>query len=211
MSELVRAEGPILEQILSSTHEIWSEGLDRAAYGRYYAAQLATAWGRRHLRRSALVDGGSVLASAKEYRFDAVLDGRAIQVLGIGAVFTQPQRRGRGHGRELIERVLGRASSDGIDLAMLFSEIDPEYYARLGFAPLETTELELRVIEDDRRGAPATLVRAGEDRDLADIAAMNAVRAVPFRFHLERDRDLVHYQIVKKRLLAGLGPAGLRE
>src|SRR5204862_3890546 len=32
-----------------------------------------------------------------------------------------------------------------------------------------------------------------------------------FRFHLVRDRDLVHYAIAKKRLLAGLGPAGARE
>jgi hypothetical protein len=71
-------------------------------------------------------------------------------------------------------------------------------------------DLTLRVIEDQRRGAPATMVRAGDDRDLADLAAMDVARAAPFRFHLNRDRDLVHFAIAKKRLLAGLAPAGAR-
>jgi len=211
MAELVDANRAVLNEILDATYEIWNEGLDRPSYGRYYAAQRATAWGRSGLTRTALVDQGHVLASAKEYRLDAVLDGAQIRVLGIGAVFTQPPHRGRGHARALLERLLDRASADGCDLALLFSEIDPGYYARLGFAPLETREAQLRVREDARRGAPATLVRAGEDRDLADIAAMNAVRADAFRFHLNRDRDWIQYSIVKRRLLSGLGPSGLRE
>ena len=56
-----------------------------------------------------------------------------------------------------------------------------------------------------------TLVRAGEDRDLPDIVAMGRARAERYRFHLDRDRDFVHFAIVRKRLLAGLGPAGERE
>src|SRR5260370_7233704 len=211
MTDLVPAEGPILAEIRASTYDIWSDGLDRPGYGRYDAAQLATPGAGQRLRRTALVDGSTVLASAKEYRFDAALDGRAIRVLGIGAVFTQPAHRGRGHARTMLERILERASAGGVDAALLFSEINPDYYARLGFSPLDTTDVELRVIEDARRGAPATLVHAGEDRDLADIAATHPARAAPFRFHLERDRDLVHYTIAKKRLLAGLSPIGARE
>ena len=56
-----------------------------------------------------------------------------------------------------------------------------------------------------------TLVRAGEDRDLADIVTMGRARAERYRFRLERDRDFVHFAIVRKRLLAGLSPAGARE
>jgi hypothetical protein len=40
---------------------------------------------------------------------------------------------------------------------------------------------------------------------------MGRARAPAYAFHLERDRDLVQYAIVKKRLLAGLGAAGMRE
>jgi len=76
MISVVPAEGAILDEILSSTYDIWHEGLSRDAYARYYQGQLATAWGRAHLRRCALVDAGEVLASAKAYALDAVLDGR---------------------------------------------------------------------------------------------------------------------------------------
>src|SRR5207237_1084986 len=78
MIALVAAEGPLLDEILASTFEIWSEGLSRRAYAKYNAAQRTTPWGRAHLRHWALVDGGQMLASAKEYLFDATLDGRAI-------------------------------------------------------------------------------------------------------------------------------------
>jgi predicted N-acetyltransferase YhbS len=211
MAELITADGPQLDRILDATHEIWHEGLDRRAYGRYYAAQLATPWGRAHVSRLALIDGGDVQASAKLYTFDATLDGWPIRVAGIGAVFTQPAHRGRGAAKELIERLLLRASADGADLALLFSEIGPDYYARLGFIPIATSEQRIRVIESTRHGAPATWVRGGDDRDFPVLAALGETRAEPFRFHLNRDRDLIHYAIAKKRLLAGLGPSGARE
>jgi predicted N-acetyltransferase YhbS len=211
MTNLVEATGPILDRILDDTYSIWHDGLDRRAYGRFFAAQLATAWGRTHLRRLALVDGDELLASAKVYRFDAVLDGRPIRVAGIGAVFTRPASRGRGAARDLVARLLERESEDGADLALLFSEIGPDYYARLGFAAIATTDRQLRVTESKRYGAPMTMVRGGDDRDLAAIVAMGRTRAEPYRFHLTRDRDLVHFAVARKRLLAGLGPAGARQ
>ena len=210
MTNLVEADGPILDRILDDTHGIWNDGLTRHAYGRFYAAQVATPWGKAHLRRLALVDGGQLLASAKLYRFDAVLDRQPIQVAGIGAVFTPPDSRGRGAARDLLERLLERAAADGADVALLFSEIGPDYYARLGFAAIPTSHLKLRVTESTRYGAPMTMVRGGDDRDLKDIVSMGATRAEPYRFHLIRDRDLVHFTIAKKRLLAGLSPLGAR-
>ena len=72
-------------------------------------------------------------------------------------------------------------------------------------------DVELTVAESPRHGAPMTLVRGGEDRDLEAIAAMGHVRAGPFRFHLDRDVDLIKHAITRKRLLAGLGPAGVRQ
>lgn len=211
MAQLVPVEGATLDAILDATYEIWSDGVTRPAYGRLYSAQIATAWGRRHLRRYALVDGGQVLASAKVYTFGATLDGAPIRVAGLGAIFTHLAHRGRGVARDLIERLLERAAADGADLALLFSEIGPEYYARLGFEPIATTVRQLRVFQSDRHGAPATMVRGGEDRDLADIAVMEQARAAGYRFHLNRDRDLVYFSIARKRLLAGLGPPGARE
>jgi GNAT superfamily N-acetyltransferase len=211
MPTLAAAEGPILDQVLAASYEIWNEGLTAEAYRRWWSAQLATPWGRARLRRTALVEGAAVLASAKEYWFDATLDARPIRLIGIGAVFTQPAHRGQRAAAVLVEQLLERAKRDGAGLALLFSEIGADYYARLGFVPVPTDDVELLVAEPKRYGAPAVLVRAAEDRDLAALAAMNDVRAAPFRFHLNRDRDLLSYAVTKKRLLAGLGPRGRRE
>ena len=208
---VVSADGPILEQILDATFTIWHEGLTREAYGRWWTAQLRTVWGGTNVRRFALVDRDGVCASAKEYRLSAVLDGRVTAVLGIGAVFTQPLHRGRGYASDLVERLVASAAREGTGVALLFSEIGADYYRRLGFQPIPTSESIVQVAAPPIRGAPATHVRAGDDRDLAAIAATGRMRAAPFRFHLDRDPDLIQYAIAKKRLLAGLGPAGARE
>jgi hypothetical protein len=55
------------------------------------------------------------------------------------------------------------------------------------------------------------LVRSGVERDLPDIAAMHAARTAGARFALRRDASVIHYALSKKRLLAGLGPPGLRQ
>jgi GNAT superfamily N-acetyltransferase len=208
---VVSAEGPYLQQVLDATFTIWHDGLTRAAYARWWTAQLRTAWGAARLKRSVLASGPEVLASAKEYRFDAVLDGRPVAILGLGAVFTQPEHRGHGHARVLIERLVDKAAEQDAGAALLFSEIGPDYYRPLGFEPIVTSESIVRVVEPARRGAPAMLVRAGEDRDVPALAAMSRVRAEPFRFHLDRGPDLIQYAIAKKRILAGLGPPGARE
>jgi predicted N-acetyltransferase YhbS len=208
--ELVPVAGPELETILDATHTIWHDGLERPAYSRLYAAHVAAPWGRRGLTRWALSEGGEVLASAKIYLFEGTFDGRPIRVAGVGAVFTQPAHRGRGAARELMKRLLEKVASEGADAALLFSEIGAEYYARLGFTPVPLDDLSLRVIEDPRRGAPATMVRAGDDRDLDAIVAMDASRSGAFRFHLNRDRDVVHFAIAKRRILAGLSAPGVR-
>ena len=64
------------------------------------------------------------------------------------------------------------------------------------------------VTESTRHGAPMVLVRGGEDRDLAAIVGSSRARADRYRFHLDRDVELVKYVITKKRLQAGSEPSG---
>ena len=200
---LVPAEGAALVRILDESHRIWSDGLSRHQYERYNTAQLRTAWGAQHLHRVALVDdAGDVLSSAKRYDLDLRLDGRVIRALGIGAVFTPEARRGRGHARALIQQLLESAAADGADLALLFSEIDPAYYASLGFVPIPRRQLTLRTT--GKAGAPMILVRAGEERDIPAVADLAQRMAVPHRFAVEQGPDLVRFGLSKKRLLAGL-------
>lgn len=207
---LVPAEGSLLEGILDESHGIWSDGLTRRDYGRYNAMQMRTPWGARHLRRLALVDDrGDLLSSAKRYDLTIGVDGRSSRAVGIGAVFTPEAHRGRGYARTLIDRMLERGAADGADYALLFSEIDPAYYASAGFVAVPRHEVTLRTLAGSRPGAPAVLVRAGEARDLPAVAALARRMAEPHRCAIEQVDDYVRFSLSRKRLLAALLPPDL--
>ena len=207
---LVVAEGALLDRILDLTFPIWNEGLSRQAYGQWNVSQTRTPWGREHLHRFALLDDdGELLATAKRYRHEIRLNGREGWMAGFGAVFTPPAGRGRGAASRLLELLLERSRAEGALLASLFSEIGPGFYARLGFRPVPFDEVTVNVTL--KGGSPAMLVRAGVERDLPDIAALDATRSSGVRFALRRSPSLLAYALTKKRLLAGLGPPGLRQ
>lgn len=203
---LILAEGAVLDQILDESHGIWSDGLTRQAYGRYNAAQARTAWGATHLRRFALVgDGDAVLSSAKRYDLDARIDGRAVKVVGIGAVYTPQDNRGQGYARCIIDELTLAAADGGAELALLFSEIDPAYYEPMGFVAVPRRELVIRVKE--KPGAPMVLVRAAEERDIPAIADLARTMVLPHRFALAPSDEFLRFSLSKKRLLAGFLPS----
>jgi hypothetical protein len=183
--------------------------LGRVAYGKFYEAQLKTAWGRLHQRRHTLMDRGNLLASAVQYDLAGTLDGRALRICGIGSVCAAPS--GLRHARSLFENLLDQAARSGAEMALLFSPSSLEDDALKGFQMIVGADVTLQVTESPRHGAPMTMVRGGEERDLPAIVAMGRVRAEPFRFHLDRDVDFVQYAITRKRLRAGLGSPGLRQ
>lgn len=207
--QLLPATGPYLEQILRDSHPLWNDGLAFEQYARFWDAQLRTPWGRAHLDRVALVDEGTVTSSAKRYNLGARIEGRIRRVLGIGAVFTSPRKRGRGGARRLMRLLLEAAEADGYEYAMLFSEIDPAFYEALDFVPVPLLESRLEVTR--LGGAPAVPMRAGDDRDLPAIADVSTARAEGARLALDRSEDWIRFGLAKRRLLSGLGPPGLRE
>ena len=89
------------------------------------------------------------------------------------ARFSRPRRSDAGALRRGSHpHVQLQVAAEGVECAMLFSEIGPAYYAALGFEPIATIDRTIAVIESPRYGAPMTMVRAGERRDLQAIAAM---------------------------------------
>lgn len=208
MSFLAPASPAQLGEILDQTHSLWGEGLDRAAYERYNEAQLLTEWGEQHLHRLVLDDGRRWLSTAKRYDLRARLDGREVPLLGIGAVFTPRPLRRRGHAFELIQRMLDQAEGEGFELALLFSEIGPRYYQRLGFVSVPLMQVTLTV---NRMPAPPGIgIRPGEERDLEAVCEMNALQAEGFRFSMARRPPYAAYALAKKRLLAACGSKGHR-
>lgn len=203
--ELVVAEGRILEDIIDATFPIWNEGLTREGYARWNALQMRTVWGRDHLRRFALLDDrGRWVASAKRYLWPMRLDGADGIMCGFGAVFTRPEERGRGYAAVIMNMLMERSRGEGATVAGLFSEIGEQYYQRLGFQTVVLDEVDVEV-ERKGGGAPAMLVRFGEERDLPALAALHDTRSSGVAFALRRDPLLIAYSLSKKRLLAGLG------
>lgn len=211
MTRLLQADPARLDEILEGTYAIWGEGLSRSSYGAWNRAQMATEWGRKHLRRMALIDDDTLLASAKRYDFTATVGGETVAVLGIGAVFTPDARRGHGHARTLIDLMVDDASARGCAYALLFSEIGAGYYERAGFQVLPRTLVSIDVAPPPNRGAPATFVRSGEARDLPFIAEISARYRDGAGFSLDRPADLIAFGVTRRRLLAGLGPVGVRD
>lgn len=209
---LVAADGALLERILDQTYPVWHEGLTRQAYGQWNRAQLRVPWARGgRLQRFALVDSaGDVLASLKRYRFDARLDGAPAAMAGIGAVFTPPDQRGRGHASALIDRVLEQERQEGVAWAGLFSEIGADFYQRLGFSTVPIDEVTVGV-QRQGGGTPAMLVRSGDLRDLPALSALHDVRSAGARCALRRNAEHIEFALAKKRLFAGLSGAGTRQ
>lgn len=206
---LVVASGATLTAVLDETYPLWGEGLTRRAYGAYNHAQMETPWGRTHLRRLALVEDGRLLATAKRYDLTVRSYGRAIPTVGIGAVFTPPQLRGKGHATAIIDAMLLDARARGCELALLFSEIGPEYYERLGFHVIPRDVSTIEVIS--KAGAPAQLVRSGEASDYPAIVEILARDAMTAGFALEPSVEWLGYTLARRRLQAAFSPAGERQ
>jgi hypothetical protein len=210
VATVIPAEGAILQRVLDAAHSIPSDGLSPHAFAQFDAAQMKTAWGRRHQRRFVLIEGEDVLASAVQYDLAGVLDQQPVRACGIGEIIPEAALQIGQPAGELVARLLEQAARDGAAMAHHFSDTRARP-PLAGFDLVPMTDVEIGVAEPSRRGAPMTLIRGGEERDLAAIVAMGRIRANPFRFHLDRDVDFVQYVITRKRLLAGLGTAGARQ
>jgi hypothetical protein len=212
MPTVVRAEGALLQRLVAATPPTASHGLPGEAFKTFEAARSRTAWAVEHRRRFALVDGSRLLAATTRYDLTGWLDQRRVNICGLDAVFDGPDHSsGDGAAGTLVERLLQDATRDGADLALAFGDFNATSPLLPGFEAIPLGDVEFTVAESARHGAPMTTVRGGGDRDLAAIAEMGRARARPFRFHLDRDVDLVKNAITRTRLLAGLAPAGRRQ
>lgn len=205
---LVPASGATLTAILDETFPLWGEGLSRRGYEQWNLAQQQTHWGHRHLTRLALVDGDTVVATAKRYDLTMTINGRSTRTLGIGAVFTPKALRGRGHATAIVRAMEDAARSEGVEACLLFSEIGSAFYEKLGFTTVPVQTVDIAVARGE--GAPAMLVRSGEDRDAEHLAAMHAARATDYAVALLPDAAQIMYSVVKKRLFVGLHPSRRR-
>lgn len=128
-----------VEEAARQNQALWGYGRTAAEHLAHTAAQLDHA-GPEVLRYVGLVGERGLVAASKRYGLLFRIGGREARVMGIGAVFTKDSERGQGHAPALIGAMVAEARDLGYAAAILYSDIDPAYYARLGFVALPAVD-----------------------------------------------------------------------
>jgi GNAT superfamily N-acetyltransferase len=130
--------------VLPHSSSLWAGNRSLDEYVRDFVAVAASAYGKRRFRTLGLWIDGSIAVSCKRYEREVRCGERILRAVGIGAVFTPVELRGRGYASALIGVLLDSERAAGTDLAYLFSDIHPAFYERLGFIALPSRTFSLR-------------------------------------------------------------------
>lgn len=130
-------------EVLPETAPLWAGRRDFSTYVAQITEIARCPYGRRYYRTVGLFDGGRLVASFKRYQRGAHVGKQRLRAVGIGAVFTPADYRGRGYATAMLASELDRARADGFDVAYLFSDIGPSLYAQIGFEELPSREFSL--------------------------------------------------------------------
>lgn len=129
------------------------------------------------ITRVGMFENRELVSHAMTSHVHLVSDQASLRTLLVGSVVTRPVGRGRGHATAVLEHVVGRARSAGIDLILLWSG-QWDFYRRLGFAPMGR-QSEVRFHFGDRRMDPA--VRPARFGDLPEMLALHESKPLRVR------------------------------
>jgi hypothetical protein len=187
------------------------DSLPDAAVRRWRFAQMQTLWGRCHACRVGLTEAGVLLVSATRYLLSGVLDGDPIRVCALGNLTSTTDANSQFIPKFVEDVVADAIVRHSSGVALLFcGAVDP-WHNDAGYQNIAPPDVELVFPPTPRAGAPMVSLRAGEHGDLPAIVGMGQSRSITFRFHLDRDVDFITHGIVRERLRAGVGPAGMQE
>jgi predicted N-acetyltransferase YhbS len=131
-------------EVLPLTAPLWAGSRSFDTYVAQTLEIARGAYGRRHYKTLGLYDGRTLVASFKRYQRTIRHETKALRAVGFGAVFTPQENRGRGYASVMLATALDAARDDGYDVAFLFSDIGPQFYAALGFVALPSRRFLLR-------------------------------------------------------------------
>jgi len=151
-----------VRDVLPHSASLWSGERSFDEYVTEFRTLCASGFGRRRFRTLGLTVDGLLGASCKRYQRELRCGERTLRAVGIGAVFTPPEQRGRGYATALLGALLDAERAAGTDLAFLFTDIHPAFYERLGFAALPSRTIVLRA---DALPATRTPVRVLADAE----------------------------------------------
>lgn len=141
--QLEQANNQDVLKILRETRSIWSGGLSFDRYIQSVQHQLTHPWGKKNLRYLLLKSDDSIVASLKFYSICISSKGRDFKLAGLGAIYTMAEHRKKGFASKLVELVIDFARKENMDGLLLYSDIDPDFYAQLGFVELGSYNFEI--------------------------------------------------------------------
>src|SRR5215831_7580412 len=121
-------------------HPIWGGGLDDAKFQLFQRRLADSAEAAGRYRLLGWFEGGRMLSAMKAYDLRGASALRPLKLFGIGAVFTPLDLRRRGHAAAMLRAAMSEYRKAGAQAAVLFSDIDSDYYERLGFRVVESRE-----------------------------------------------------------------------
>lgn len=139
--QVAKANQDQIVECFKNVHEVWPHA---SSLEEHLRLRLDSA---QHKRADWFVGTADekVVTSLGRYPLEIKLDDNSYKAIGIGAVHTPLAFRKKGYANILLEQVLAQSKKEGYKLALLFSDIDPEYYGRLGFKLLPSVDFTLEV------------------------------------------------------------------
>jgi GNAT superfamily N-acetyltransferase len=181
-------------------HPIWGGGLSEERFHLFQARLADAPEARDRYRLLGWFSGGRLASGMKAYDLKGTSAGRPLRLLGVGAVFTPPELRRRGHAAAMLRAVMDEWASQGAHAAVLFSDIGARYYERLGFRVLDSRECSIDASELPRPGGDIRSATAGDELLMTRLFA--AARGQGQRFALGRDGWTLRFQLRRLRELA---------
>ncbi|HEY9730675.1 MAG TPA: GNAT family N-acetyltransferase [Drouetiella sp.] len=189
--------------VLRESYQIWSPGLRKDEYQEYIWRQINHPWARRNYKFFVLKHSSRIVASCKLYTVQLAYRGKCYQFGGIGAIYTLKAHRGNGYGSEIVKDAVDYCFNNEYDGCILFSDIDPEFYERLGFTEFGSADFSAHLPRDYvvSEYAPVNVAYV-ESSDVATMVALYSKwqRSQPFAF--QRNDLYLHYKLSRERFLA---------
>lgn len=167
-----------------NVHEFWGKGQPLEDYLRWRHASA------KHRRASWYVGclGEEVVTSLGCWPLVFSRGGRRVRGFQIGSVHTRPEFRGQGLAPVLIRTVEQLRVDHGEELALLYSDIPPAYYARLGYIVCPAMEGSLRMTAGPSTSFMVRSVDPAIESSLLLRMAVLATAESPLAVHREEAR-----------------------
>lgn len=171
-------------------HGAWGEQLDVDGYLTREARLCAHPWARAAMTSWLWRgDDGAVLSSCETYRMVSAVDGMRGESWAVASVFTEPELRGRGHARRMMDALVARARQHSAQASILFSDVGAPIYEASGYRARPAEDLLFPPAPGEPpAGVDALLTEAVEVAPLEDDF-MIFPPVAQLDWHLERTRS----------------------